>query len=161
MVVAGALVPFVALGEGQKTTTVITSKRMTASNETNQAIFQDNVKMVRGELIVHSDIMIVHFKDKASSPSSPSGQPSPTKSKKEIRFIEAKGRVKIQNGESRATCQHAVYYTQEEKVILKGSPVAWQGGTRISGPKMTMFFKEYRSIVEGGTQVIIEESEEN
>jgi len=161
MVVANALVPFVALGEGQKTTTVITSKRMTASNETNRVIFQETVKMVQGELIVNSDIMIVHFKEKGPSPSSSSGQPAPAKSQKGIRFIEAKGRVKIKNGESRATCQRAVYYKQEEKVILRGSPVAWQGGTRISGTKITMFLKENRSIVEGGTQVIIEESEEN
>jgi lipopolysaccharide export system protein LptA len=44
---------------------------------------------------------------------------------------------------------------------LTGSPVAWQTGTRISGPKMTMFLKENRSVVEGGTRVVIEGSEQN
>ena len=161
LIVVSALPPIVALGESQTTTTVITSERMTASNETNRAIFHDTVKMVQGELIVHSDIMIVHFKEKGPSPPISNGKSSPTKSQKEIRFIEAKGRVKIKNGENRATCQHAIYFRKEEKVILEGSPVAWQGGTRISGPKMTMYLKENRSIVEGGTQVIIEESEEN
>ena len=150
-----------AWGAGQKSTTVITSNTMTASSQKNQAIFRGDVKMVQEELVVHSDIMIVYFKEKGASPTSSGGQSSNQESKKEIRFIEAKGNVKITKGESRATSQHAIYNKLEEKVILRGSPVAWQEGTRISGPKMTMFLKENRSVVEGGTRVTIEESEEN
>jgi len=118
--------------------------------------------MVQGELVVYSDVMIVYFKEKTQSghPSIPdSGIKSETG--KEINYIEAKGQVRIEKGESRATSQHALYYKAEEKVVLTGSPVAWQTGTRISGPKMTMFLKENRSVVEGGTRVIIEGSEKN
>lgn len=117
--------------------------------------------MVQGELVVHSDIMIVYFKEKGPPASSQGGQSPSQQSKKEIRFIEAKGNVKIAQGESRATCQHALFDKQAEKVVLRGSPVAWQAGTRISGPKMTMFLKENRSVVEGGTRVTIEEITEN
>ncbi|MCA9456526.1 MAG: hypothetical protein H6750_03520 [Nitrospiraceae bacterium] len=154
--------PIVAKAEGPKTSTVITSNTMTASSEKNQAIFKGSVKMVQGELVVHSDVMIVYFKEKSGS-DLPSSTPSGAKSEsgKEISYIEAKGKVRIEKGESRATSQYALYYKAEEKVILTGSPVAWQAGTRISGPKMTMFLKENRSVVEGGTQVIIEESEQN
>ncbi|MDX1411821.1 MAG: LptA/OstA family protein [Nitrospirales bacterium] len=136
--------------------TVITSDVMTASSEKNQAIFKGSVKLVQGELIVYSDVMIVYFQEKAS-PSSSTG--SDEKSGKEIQRIEARGHVKILKGESRATSEHAVYYKQDEKVILRGSPIAWQEGTKITGPKMTMYLKENRSIVEGGTRVVIEESE--
>ena len=153
--------PSMGWGASQNVQTVITSNTMTASNETNQAIFRGNVKMVQEELIVHSDTMIVYFKENTPLATSGSPQPPSQQSKKEIRFIQAKGHVKITKGESRATCQRALYDKKLEKVILRGSPVAWQGGTRISGPKMTMFLKENRSVVEGGTQVIIEESEEN
>lgn len=138
---------------------MITSNTMTASNEKNQAVFQGAVKMVQGELVVHSDVMIVYFKEKG--PSSLSASPESganSESGKEISYIEAKGRVRIEKGESRATSQHALYNKAEEKVILTGSPVAWQAGTRISGPKMTMFLRENRSVVEGGTRVVIEES---
>jgi lipopolysaccharide export system protein LptA len=150
------LVPILGWGEEQKTTTVITSNRMTASSAENQAIFEGAVKMVQGELVVHSDVMIVYFKEKTSS-----GPSSNSESGKEINYIEAKGRVRIQKGESRATSHHALYNKAEEKIILTGSPVAWQTGTRISGPKMTMFLKENRSVVEGGTRVIIEEAEQH
>lgn len=117
--------------------------------------------MVQEELVVHSDIMIVYFTEKRASTSSPGRQPQSQESNKEIRVIEAKGHVRIANGENRATCQRAIYDKHAETLILLGSPVAWQEGTRISGQKMTMFLKENRSVVEGGAQVIIEESEGN
>lgn len=118
--------------------------------------------MVQGELVVHSDVMIVYFKEKApSNPSAATDSGAKSESGNEINYIEAKGNVRIEKGESRATSQHALYYKSEEKVILTGSPVAWQTGTRISGPKMTMFLKENRSMVEGGTRVIIDGSEQN
>jgi lipopolysaccharide export system protein LptA len=160
VVVGIVLFPVLGWGEGQKTTTVITSKTMTASSQKNTAIFRENVKMVQEELVVHSDIMIVYFKENISQTSSPVEQAPSRKTGKEIRFIEAKGNVKIISGESRAICQHALYDKQAEKIILRGSPVVWQAGTRISGLKMTMFLKENRSVVEGDTRVIIEEEGE-
>lgn len=117
--------------------------------------------MVQDNLVVHSDIMTVYFKEKGSPTSPPVGGPSSQQSKKEIRFIKAEGNVKISQGESRATCEYAIFDKLAEKVILRGSPVAWQAGTRISGPKMTMYLKENRSVVEGGTRVTIEEITEN
>ena len=154
MVLAGTSIP--GWGAEGKPPTVITSDVMTASSEKNEAIFKGSVKLIQGELIVYSDVMIVYFQEKPS-PSSSSG--SGEKSGKEIQRIEARGHVKILKGESRATSEHAVYYKQDEKVILRGSPIAWQEGTKITGPKMTMYLKENRSIVEGGTRVVIEESE--
>ena len=134
---------------------------MTASSEKNQAVFKGSVKLVQGELIVLSDVMIVFFKEKAPVPGSPPQSPPNGEPAKEIHMIEARGHVRIFKGESRATSDHALYYKQEEKVILRGSPVAWQEGTKISGPKMTMYLRENRSVVEGGTRVVIEEKTEN
>ena len=134
---------------------------MTASSEENKAVFRENVKMVQEELVVHSDIMIVYFKEKTAQTPSPIGQLPSENSKKEIRVIEAKGHVKIAKGESRATCARALYDKLKERIILLGSPVVWQAGTRVSGQKITMFLKENRSVVEGDTRVTIEEGAEN
>jgi lipopolysaccharide export system protein LptA len=161
VVVGTVFFPILGWGESQKTTTVITSNTMTASSQENKVIFRENVKMVQDGLVVHSDIMIVYFKEKSAQASSPVGQLPSENSKKEIRVIEAKGHVKIAKGESRATCTRALYDKQEERIILLGSPVVWETGTRVSGQKITMFLKENRSIVEGDTRVIIEEGEEN
>lgn len=64
-------------------------------------------------------------------------------------MIEARGHVRIFKGENRATSEHALYYKQEEKVILRG--LLWLGRKeqKISGPKMTMYLRENKSIVEG------------
>ncbi len=162
VVVAGTVFfPILVWGESQKTTTVITSNTMTASSRENKVVFRENVKMVQDELIVHSDIMIVYFKEKSVRTSSPVGQIPSENSKNEIRVIEAKGHVRIAKGESRATCTRALYDKEEERIILLGTPVVWEAGTRISGQKITMFLKENRSMVEGDTRVIIEEGEEN
>jgi len=134
---------------------------MTASSQENTAIFRENVKMVQEELVVHSDIMIVYFKEKTAQTPSPIGQLPSENSKKEIRVIEARGHVKIAKGESRAICTRALYDKLEERIILLGSPVVWQAGTRVSGQKITMFLKENRSVVEGDTRVTIEEGAEN
>ncbi len=117
--------------------------------------------MVQEELVVYSDIMIVYFKENGAQRASQVVPSSSENSKKEIRVIEAKGHVKITKGESRATCTRALYDKKNEKIILLGSPIVWQEGTRVSGQKITMYLKENRSIVEGGTRVTIEEAEVN
>jgi lipopolysaccharide export system protein LptA len=153
--------PMLGWGEEAKPSTVITSQTMTVSSEKNQAVFRGDVKLVQEELIVQSDVMIVYFKE-TILPSAPSDEALSSKKGegvKEIDKIEAKGHVRIQKGDSRATSEHAMYYKQKEIVILRGSPVAWQEGTKITGPKMIMYLKENRSVVEGGTRVVIQEGE--
>ncbi|MEZ4345834.1 MAG: LptA/OstA family protein [Nitrospirales bacterium] len=161
IVLGWMMLPIVCNGQESQSSTVITSNTMTASSEKNQAVFKGAVKLVQGDLIVYSDIMTVFFKEKPHSPSTPFPPSENRESAKEIHLIEARGHVRIFKGENRATSEHALYYKQEEKVILRGSPVAWQEGTKISGPKMTMYLRENKSIVEGGTRVVIEESTGN
>jgi lipopolysaccharide export system protein LptA len=73
-------------------------------------------------------------------------------------MIEATGRVRIQKADGRATCRKAIYYEGEEKIELTGDPIAWQQGTRVTGKKITMYLAEDRSVVEGGSRVMIDEN---
>lgn len=162
--------------EGNKTR--ITSKTMTVRNQESKAIFQGGVVLTRGGLTVHSDEMVVFFRP-ASEGGTPgkAGEPvngraaergvgdktkragdMPTMSNRSVSMIEATGRVVIEKDEGRATCRKAIYYESEEKIVLTGDPVAWQKGTRVSGERMTMYLADDRSVVEGGTQVVIEEA---
>ena len=138
----------------------ITSNTMTASNKGRRAIFRDTVILTQGDLVVRSDVMVVRFKQEDKATPKASGEQNQDAGRK-IDLIEAKGKVVIEKATGRATCRHAVYHKDEEKIVLTGSPVAWQGGTRVSGPKMTMYLEENRSVVEGGTRVIIDEQEGN
>ena len=71
------------------------------------------------------------------------------------------GHVKIEKDNGKATCEKAVYFSDDEKIVLTGDPVAWEKGTRVSGKQITMFLAEDRSVVEGGSHVRIEGEEKN
>ncbi len=156
--------------------TTITSRTMTVNNHENTAIFDGAVVLKRGLLVVHSDHMVVSFhpsrngadsKDsggttKSKNLTSPTTaevkerDSTPAVSERSIRMVEATGRVNIKKEDGQATCQKAVYYEDQKKIVLTGEPVAWQKGTRVSGKRIIMFLDEDRSVVEGDSQVIIE-----
>lgn len=156
--------------------TTITSRTMTVNNQDNTAIFDGAVVLTRGPLVVHSDHMVVSFHQSRNGAdgkgSSVAGKPknsssvnrpdvaardgAPTVSDRSIRMVEATGHVKIEKEDGRATCQKAIYYEEQKKIVLTGEPVAWQKGTRVSGKRIIMFLEEDRSVVEGDSQVVIE-----
>ncbi|HEY7533605.1 MAG TPA: LptA/OstA family protein [Nitrospiraceae bacterium] len=155
----------------QAVSTTITAKKMTVKNQDSQAIFEGSVVLTRGTLVVYSDRMVVLFKPQDQSNGSEDRQSReaaknsaaskgtdtmPSVSNRGINRIEATGRVKIEKDSGSATCEKAVYYQSEEKIVLIGNPIAWDKGTRVSGKQITMFLAEDRSVVEGGSHVRIE-----
>jgi lipopolysaccharide export system protein LptA len=145
--------------------TTVISQKMTFKNQQSQAVFDGAVVLTRGTLVVYSDRMVVSFRNQEADPKkngeAGKGQPTPAKgpdtvSNRAVTQIEATGRVKIERDAGNATCQKAVYYRDEDKIVLTGDPVAWDKGTRVSGKRITMFLAEDRTVVEGGSHVRIE-----
>jgi lipopolysaccharide export system protein LptA len=145
--------------------TTVISQRMTFKNQQSQAVFDGAVVLTRGPLVVYSDRMVVSFRNqeavdsKKASDSKAGAAPAKgpdTVSNRAVSQIEATGRVKIEREAGNATCQKAVYYRDEDKIVLTGDPVAWDKGTRVSGKRITMFLAEDRTVVEGGSHVRIE-----
>ncbi len=142
--------------------TKITSEKMTVRNKENQAVFEGNVVLTRGPLVVHSDVMVVYYEPQNSKGGKDTGEePNSAKESKaanlSVSRIEATGKVRIQRGEGKATCHKAVFYQDEQKIVLSGNPVAWQKGNIVKGRQITMFLTEDRTVVEGGSQVLLEE----
>ena len=131
---------------------------MTAQSKERRAIFKGAVVLTQGELIVHSDVMVVWWKPADSLPDGKISD-TDTQQRNKIEKVVATGNVIIEKPSGRAVSRQAVYFKDEERLVLTGSPIAWQDGTRVSGTKMTMYLKEDRSEVEGGTQVIIQDEE--
>ncbi|MBI3603780.1 MAG: hypothetical protein HY205_04955 [Nitrospirae bacterium] len=167
-----------AQADSQRTT--ITAEKMTVRNQDSKAIFEGAVVLTKGALIVHSDVMVVVFKagdqpapggggaargsGKARNAATDKSVPAnaaglPTTGNRSVSMIEATGRVRIEKDDGQATGQKAMYFAEEEKIILTGEPVAWQKGTRVTGQKITMYLAEGRSIVEGNSRVQIEEEQ--
>ncbi len=162
--------------------TTITAQTMTVHNQERKAVFEGTVVLRKGSLVVHSDAMVVSFRP--TTQESPEGhaqepvaghrndatlarQPSrsgtdelPILSNHAVSTIEATGRVRIEKADGRATCRKAVYYQDQDKIVLTGDPVAWQRGTRVAGQKITIFLAEDRSVVEGGSRMTIAPDEE-
>ncbi|HSA63912.1 MAG TPA: LptA/OstA family protein, partial [Nitrospira sp.] len=145
--------------------TTVVSQKMTFKNQESQAVFDGAVVLTRGTLVVYSDRMVVSFRNQDADQKKPAeqakGQVTPAKgpdtvSNRAVTQIEAIGRVKIERDAGNATCQKAVYYRDEDKIVLTGDPVAWDKGTRVSGKRITMFLAEDRTVVEGGSHVRIE-----
>lgn len=85
-------------------------------------------------------------------------------SSRSVNRVEAIGAahpVKIKYANGNATCQKAVYFSDGEKVVLTGDPVAWEKGTRVSGRQITIYLAEERSVVEGGSHIHIEGEGQN
>jgi len=164
-------------GSKDAKSTTITSQRMTVRNQDNKAVFEGSVVLVKGGLTVHSETMVVFFKptDSAGTEvksgegrtepahSAPNGKAAsrddvPTLGNRSVHMIEATGKiVTIEKETGKATCQKAIYYGDEDKLVLLGDPIAWDKGTRVNGKKITMYLSEDRSVVEGGSRVRIEQ----
>jgi len=161
-----------------RNSTTITAKKMTVQNQESKAIFEGAVVLTKGTLVVHSDAMVVSFRpsDQPAAAAKRGDQKTPGSTEvvgaekgtrtgtdtlpimanRSVSMIEATGQVRIQQADGRATCRKAVYYQDEEKIVLTGDPVAWQKGTRVTGKQITMYLAEERSVVEGGSRVMIE-----
>ena len=163
---------------GPAVSTTITAKKMTVRNQDGRAVFEGSVVLTKGALVVYSDKMIVLFHPESDAMRTPSGERSgrevakasgpskapetiPSVSNRSVSRIDAMGHVKIEKDNGKATCEKAVYFSDDEKIVLTGDPVAWEKGTRVSGKQITMFLAEDRSVVEGGSHVRIEGEEKN
>lgn len=147
--VSGQAIP-VTLAQKKEETT-ITSETMTVQGKSKQTIFEGTVVFKKGNFVMRSDHMVVTFKQAAQDGSQ--GKEGGTSG--QVDHIEANGKVVIEKSDGKATCGRALYDKDEEKLVLTESPVAWQGGTKVEGSQMTMFLKENRSVVEGGSRVVI------
>ncbi|UCE26637.1 MAG: hypothetical protein JSW52_09850 [Candidatus Coatesbacteria bacterium] len=70
---------------------------------------------------------------------------------------EAAGNAHVVSKDVEAFGETLLYFGEEERVELLGTPVAWQGDSRLAGDKLTMFFVDEevdRLLVEGNARVI-------
>jgi lipopolysaccharide export system protein LptA len=163
-------------GETAPIPTTITAKKVTVRKQDSQAVFEGSVVLARGPLIVRSDRMVVLFQVKGQGDGAvpmTSGEitrggklqghsaaqrqePPPGLSNHSVNRVEAIDHVRIQYAGGHATCQKAVYFSDGDKIVLTGDPIAWEKGTRVSGKQITIFLTEERSVVEGDSRVHIE-----
>lgn len=123
----------------------ITSKTLTADNRAKTAVFEGDVKAVKGNMTLYADKMTVYYQGERSGSS--------------IEKIESEGNIKLIKGDIVITSSFAQYFTAvEEKVVFTGEPRATDGESIITGSKMTYFFNSDRYFIEN-SRVLLQDKE--
>jgi len=66
----------------------------------------------------------------------------------EIQKAVAQGQVQIAYRDKKSVSDRAEYYPKEDRAVLTGRPKVWQENDLLVGSRITLLFKEDRSIVE-------------
>ena len=116
----------------------ITSETLTADNKAHTALFENNVVAKTTDLTIHSDKMLVYYKEDGGT----------------VTKIESTGNVKVLRESRIITSKSAIYYADEEKVIFTGEPRAMDGDNVVSGTKITYFMGNDRFQVENSKVIL-------
>lgn len=73
-----------------------------------------------------------------------------------IDYIEVDGDVKVTQQDRIATSEKAIFYQQEQKIVLRGRPKVMKGRDKIEGSVITIYLQQNRSVVEGGKEVPVQ-----
>jgi lipopolysaccharide export system protein LptA len=116
----------------------ITSETLTADNKAHTALFEGNVVAKTTDLTIHSDKMLVYYKEDGGT----------------VTKIEATGNVKVLRESRIITSKSAIYYADEEKVIFTGEPRAMDGDNVVSGTKIIYLMGNDRFQVENSKVIL-------
>lgn len=122
---------------------VIKSQSLEVDNQKRIVVFSGQVDAKKDDMTINCEKMIVYYIDQSADKES---------GKTDVRIdkIVATGKVKISRPDGAlAMSEKAVYYENDEKVVLTGRPVVKQGNDFVEGSRITLYLKEKRSIVEG------------
>ena len=112
----------------------VTSDRLEADDEAQTVIFIGNAVATQDDVTIHGDRLTIKY----------AGE------KREIVQMIADGHVRIVQQEKLATGEKAVFYKQEERVVMTGSPKVTEGESFVEGQEITLYLNEKRSVVSGG-----------
>jgi lipopolysaccharide export system protein LptA len=135
------MVPGWALGQPpvQDEPIQVTSDRLEADEAARQMKFIGNVVARQGDVVIYAQELLLFLGEDT----------------REVERIEATRDVRVVQGERIATGQKGIFYRNEGRIVLSGSPRVHQGEDFIEGDEITVFLYEERSVVKGreGTPV--------
>ncbi len=130
----------------------INAGRLEVDHARQEIAFREQVVARYKDLILYADLVKIFYQAKAATPEKGKPEsPLETVGIERITRIEASGQVRLVQEDRVATGDQAIYYPQEEKIILRGNPQLWRGQNSIRGQEITFFIKENRAVVSGQT----------
>ena len=125
---------------------VIKSKTLEVNDKTKVVTFEGDV---RADVNAKSDDFAIDCHKILVYYTNPPSQQQDSEAETKIEKIVATGEVRIKRGQGGiATAEKAVYYQQDEKIVLTGNPVIKQEKDFVEGDRITIFLEENRHVVE-------------
>ena len=139
----------------------ITALRLEADQVKRLITFSGDVKARYGDSMLYTEQLRVYYQPPETK-ATPSGakpeQQSPLGDLggEKIDRIEAEGQVRFVQEDKVAAGQKAIFYRDQEKVVLLGNPQVWRGENNLKGETITFFLKDNRMVVESAPQKRVE-----
>ena len=128
----------------EKNPIIVHSNTLELDQEKKLIVFEGKVRAKTEDMVIDCQKMLVYYLG------SPTEKESNVESSR-IDKIIALGDVIINRSDGgMARAGKAVFYQNEEKVVLTGNPFIQQGPDFVEGQRIIIFLNENRSIVEGG-----------
>ena len=124
--------------DGQPIT--IKSNELQADTKSRTATFLGKVVAKQGDITILADRLVVRYAEQGG----------------DVEKVEAVGNVRIVQQNRIGTAQYGVYQTREGKITLSGSPKVVQGKDTITGKEIVYFVNEERSVVTGSPETRVE-----
>ncbi len=139
----------------------ITADRMEARQQARTILFDGHVVVRQSDLTITSkQLKVILAKEDQNAPSAPKATKASNTSQasqadsspqQRVDYIDFTGDVRVTQQDRVATAQEAIFYQKEQKILLEGSPVVTKGQDRIEGKLITIYLKDNRCVVEGGS----------
>lgn len=117
----------------------ISSKNFKYFGIEREGLFTGSVRVVQGNLVLTADKLRAKYDDRM----------------KDTKEFMAMGRVRIVKDDLIAVSEEAVFFNEEQKIILTGKPVVSSMESNFSGEKITVYLKENRFIVERNVKGVV------
>jgi lipopolysaccharide export system protein LptA len=119
-------------------------------------VYRGDVVAAQGDETLKSKVLTVIYEDvptKNGNSLQRTGEGG-TDGRQQLKEIIAEGDVEIVSGNRRATGKKAVFNEATRTVVLSGNAILQEGQNQVSGERVTIFFDEKRSVVDGGAQMV-------
>ena len=141
----------------------ISASQLEADQDKRLIVFKGQVKAVYGEATLYADQLLVFYQpEEKGRPSSAAAGKSQEISPlgdlggEKIDRIEAQGKVRFIQGDRVATGDKAIYYRDQDKVMLLGNPQVWRGENHLRGSQITIYLASRKVVVQGSPQRRVE-----
>jgi len=139
----------------------ITADRLEVRQEEKIVIFEGHVVVKQDDATITGNRLKVvglstDKEDKGARKTAGADKGDSAGMAEKIDYIEVEGDVKVTQQDRVATADKAIFYQQDQKIIMRGHPTVTKGQDKVEGSVITIFLKQNRSVVEGGKEVPVQ-----